>query len=53
MAKVYAMTPKQQELMDAVRDLQRYGALFREARDRVNELLREVCGEEVKTDAED
>lgn len=39
------MTPKQHELLAAVRELQRTGAAFRAARDRVNDLLREVCGD--------
>jgi len=54
MAKVSVMTPKQQELMDAVRELQRTGAALRAARDKVTDLLKEVCGDtEVETDAED
>ncbi len=37
------MTSKQEQLMFAVRELQRTRAKFLEARDRVSALLREVC----------
>jgi len=45
------VTPKQHELLAAVRDMQRYGELFREARDRVNRLMCEVCGEDPREPA--